>query len=184
MGTKNFLVVFTFILCLICCTNEIENICNYEDWPGKNGAVKTNIEIPVKFFSSNDMSLRESSTDTFVRFKIALFENDSIKGGYLHTQIYSTIEKAQLALKEYLETITNTDGHPCLTNEDFKTGDVAFGKELGEFLRMCFTRNNVLTIIHASTGKATEITYKIDSVIRAAPVWQEDMPYPSFILPQ
>ncbi len=185
MKTRNILIVLTIALSLIHCTTETgkNDACIYENWPGKNGEVKTEVEIPAHFFSSNDMFLRESSTEKFVRFKVIFYENDSIKEGYLHTQIFPTIEDAQFALKEYLETITNPEGLSCLTNEDFKAGDVSFGKKYDMYLRMCFTRNNVLSIIYASTEQVLNISEGIDVAIQNAPHWQTGMPEPLFILP-
>lgn len=157
---------------------------NFEDWPGKNGAVKTNIGIPAQFFLSDDMSFRESSTTTFVRFKIALDENDLAKGGYIQTQIYSSVLEAQLALNEYLETITNPNGLPCLTGENFTTGDVAFGRESDKLMRICFVKNNVFTIVYAPTVRALSISSEIESEIIGAAEWKDGMPDPSFVLPE
>ena len=61
-------------------------------------------------------------------------------------------------------------------------GNVAFGKEYDERLRMCFTRNNVVVIVHAPTKIAKTIAQEIDKAIQNAPEWKKDTSKPSFIL--
>ena len=180
-----FAVIMIFVVMFISCEKEvsIQNLENYgyDNWPGKNGDVKTDIEIADQFVTAYDMSLRSGSSETYLRFEIALNENDTTKQGYLHLRIFPTIEEAQLALVEYLDIITAFPKPPRLTNEDFNAGDVAFGKKFDGNVKMCFTRNNVFVIIYAPTGKAGEIAHKIDIAVQNAPEWKEGMEHPKFI---
>jgi hypothetical protein len=71
-----------------------------------------------------------------------------------------------------------------LTDEEFNTGDVAFGSENKGTLRIAFTRNNILVIVYAPTNKAFEIARGIDQNIVMAPEWIRGATQPSFIMPE
>ena len=91
-------------------------------------------------------------------------------------------EEAQLALVENLEVITDLSKPPLLTNEDFKAGDVAFGKDKDGILWMAFTRNNVLAIVCAPIEKARNIAHEIDKTLLSSPEWKKNTSNPLFIL--
>lgn len=84
---------------------------------------------------------------------------------------------------DYLNILTTPLKPPRLTNEDFKTGDVAFGEVNNGILWMAFTRNNVLVLIDAPINDAKVISSEIDKRILDAPTWKDGMAKPSFVLP-
>lgn len=195
METKIVVLTLTLIFSLMSCeedktgqpennSDNQENNYGYENWPGKNGAVKSNIEFPTQLISQYDLTLARGFTSNFFFYKLPLDENDTIKSGRLQAQIFSSIDTAQLALVNYLNILTTPVKPPRLTNEDFKTGDVTFGEERDGILWMVFTRNNVLVIVDAPLEKAKDIAQIIDEAIQNAPEWKEGMPEPMFILPE
>ena len=182
-----YLRIIQVIIVMSCCLTDVfaqNKRYDYENWPGKDGVVKTNIEFPDELISEYDMSLASGVKGNYFFYKVPLYENDIIKNGRLQAQVFSSIDTTQLALVNYLNTLTTPFKPPRLTNEDFKAGDVAFGENKDEILWMAFTRNNVLVIVHAQTEKAGNIAHKIDTAIQNAPEWEEGMPEPSFILPE
>jgi len=164
-------------------TVKTEENYGYENWPGKDGVIKTNIEFPDELISKYYMSLASGAKGTYFFYKVPLYENDIIKNGRLQAQVFPSIDTAQLALVNYLNILQTPDKPPRLTDEDFKAGDVAFGDIKDGILWMAFTRNNVIITVHAQTEKAGDIANKIDSAIQNAPEWKEGMPEPSFVLP-
>lgn len=181
MKKKIFYVVIICFCFFINTMAQITDNYNYENWNGKGGDIKTKIEIPSQFIT-NGMYLRESSTETFVRFRIALNEQDTLKRGYLHLKIFPNVEEAQLALVEYLNVFSNYSKPPRLTTEEFKVGDVAFGSKFDDILSISYVRNNVLVIVNAKYSKAKEILHTTDNAIQKATIWQKDMPKPLFVL--
>jgi len=183
---KEICKIIKIVIIIICFSfntdAQILNNYGYENWPGKNGIAKTDVIIPHQLVSKYDMSFRRGSTETYLRYKIALNENDTIKNGYLHIRIFLSTEEAQLALVENLEVITDLSKPPLLTNEDFKAGDVAFGKDKDGILWMAFTRNNVLAIVCAPIEKARNIAHEIDKTLLSSPEWKKNTSNPLFIL--
>lgn len=180
------IIMFSFLSCQkerTDTTVETEENSGYENWPGKDGDVKTNIDFPDELIAEYDMSLASVVKGTYFFYKVPLYINDIIKNGRLQAQVFSNIDMAQMALVNYLNTLTTPFKPPRLTYQNFKSGDVAFGEKKDGILWMAFTRNNVIVIVHAQSEKAGDIANKIDSAIQNAPEWQEGMPEPSFILP-
>lgn len=154
----------------------------YDSWPGKSGVTKTNIEFPGNFVSEYNLSLYNGSRgDSFI-YRLPLDENDADKKGKIEVNVFSDVEKAQLALVDYLDGMVTPNKPPRLTNEDFNIGDVAFGKVYDEILKIEFVRNNVLVIVHAPKEMARIIVKEIDEKIQLAPEWQTGASVPSFIL--
>jgi len=85
-------------------------------------------------------------------------------------------------LVEYINVISNFSKPPRLTTEEFKAGDVAFGRKFDDILIISFVRNNVLVIVNAKYSKAKEILFSTDNAIQRATIWQKDMPKPLFVL--
>lgn len=154
----------------------------YENWPGKRGVVKSNIILNSEFVNNHKMLLAEGSKENSLFYKISLGDNDTLKKGRLQAEVFSSVEEAQLALVEYLECLATINKPPRLTYEDFKAGDVAFGREYDGLLWMAFTRNNILIVIHAPIKKAMSIAQEVDKKIQNAPEWNKETPIPSFIL--
>jgi len=179
---KKLIIYIVFICFSVNVMAQIADNYNYENWKGQGGDIKTKIEIPSQFILINEMSVRESSTEIFLRFKIGLNEKDTLKKGYLHLKIFPSVEKAQLALVEYLNVITNFHKPSNLTTEEFKVGDVAFGSKFDDILCVSFVRNNVLIIVNAKYSDAKNILFSTDSIIQKATIWQKGMPAPFFIL--
>jgi hypothetical protein len=187
---KTTMIIVCIMLSFLSCqkektdtTVETEENYGYENWPGKDDVVKTDIEFPNELISKYHMSLASGASGTYFFYKVPLYENDIIKNGRLQAQVFSSIDTAQLALVNYLNLLTTPLKPPRLTNENYKAGDVAFGENKDGILWMAFTRNNVIVIIHAQTEKAGDIANEIDTAIQNAPEWDESMPEPSFILP-
>ena len=153
---------------------------DYENWPGKDGTIKTNIIISDQLVKDYKLLLSRGSNDTIHFYEFSDYENDNIKKGRVDIRICSNVEKAQLALVDYLECFTNPIKPPRLTFEDFNAGDVAFGENIYEAVYMAFTRNNVLVILRTTHEKVKVIALDIDKSIQDAPVFEEDSLYPSF----
>jgi hypothetical protein len=188
---KTTLVVLCLMFLFLSCQkektdtiSEAEENYGYENWLGKNGIVKTNIEFPDELISEYHMSLASGVKGNYFFYKVPLYENDTIKNGRLQVQVFSSIDTAQLALVNYLNTLTTPFKPPRLTNEDFKVGDVAFGENKDGILWMVFTRNNVLIIVNTLINVAKSIALEIDKSIQNASEWKEGMPEPIFILPE
>lgn len=154
----------------------------YESWPGKSGVIKTNIEFPGHFILEYDLSLNMGSKGDAFSYGLPLDENDSTKIGLINAMVFSSVEKAQLALIDYLDNMVTPYKPPRLTNEDFKVGDVGFGKVYDGILRLEFVRNNVLVIVIAPEEIAKIIIKGIDQKIQLAPEWQTGASIPTFIL--
>lgn len=155
---------------------------DYENWPGKDGAIRHRIELPVHPFLGYGLELKPGYNDSSISFALPLFEGDTVKTGRLKIRIFKTIEKAQLDLLDFLYAIQSPFKPPRLTPEEFASGDVAFGKEYEGILRVYFTRANVRIILNAPTPIAKELAQKVDSLIQAAPVWTSGDPIPTFII--
>jgi hypothetical protein len=183
---NNRLLRIIQIVIVICCFFNITFAQNmnygYDNWPGKSGVIKSNIELPTQLISKFNLTLAQGSKETSFFYKISLDENDQIKKGRLQAEIFSSIEEAQSALVEYLDCLTTPYKPPRLTNEGFKIGDIAFGEVNNGILRMAFTRNNVLLVVHAPINKAKEIAQGFDKNIQVAPEWKKDTSKPSFVL--
>ena len=180
-----YLRIIQVIIVMSCCLTDVfaqNKRYDYENWPGKDGVVKTNIEFPDELISEYDMSLASGVKGNYFFYKVPLYENDTIKNGRLQAQVFSIIDTAQLALVNYLNTLTTPFKPPRLMNEDFKAGDVAFGENKDGILWMAFTRNNVLIIVHAPLKIAKAIALEIDKAIQNAPEWKKNTLKPSFIL--
>ena len=179
-------IVFSFLSCQKGKpdTAETEENYGYENWPGKDGAVKTNIEFPGELISVYQMSLASGSRGSYFFYRLPLDEKDTVKNGRLQGQVFSSIDSAQWALVNYLDILTTPFKPPRLINEDFKAGDVAFGDIKDGILLMAFARNNVVVIVNTSKNAAKSLALEIDKSIQNAPEWKEGMPEPEFILPE
>lgn len=155
---------------------------DYENWPGKNGSVKSNIELQEEFITVNNLDLTKGSKGDYFFYRISLDENDSLKEGRLQCEVFSTTIEAQKALVECLNIMTKPIKPPRLLTKDLNPGDVAFGEEQNGIYWMTYVRNNVLIVIHAPTRVAVEMAQYIDERIKVAPIWNPDEPAPSIIL--
>lgn len=184
---KYYLFGLLTILSLFSCKNDsIEQPeiidYGYASWPGKSGVTKTNIEFPGNFVSGYNLSLYDGSRgDSFI-YRLPLDENDADKKGKIEVNVFSDVEKAQIALVDYLDGMVSPNKPPRLTSEDFNVGDVAFGKVYHGILKIEFVRNNVLVIVHAPEEMAKTIVKEMDEKIQLAPQWQTGASIPSFIL--
>jgi hypothetical protein len=158
-----------------------KNTFDFENWPGKNSAVKSNIELAPQFVSKYDLSLAKGSNGRVFFYKIALDGNDQKKLGRLQVQVFSSTEEAQKALVAHLNSKT-IDIPPRLTEDEYRVGDVAFGKIYDKIFRLAFTRNNILVIIHAPTKITESIALEMDEKILNAPLSENDTIKPTFIL--
>lgn len=122
-----------------------------------------------------------SRGDSFI-YRLPLDENDADKKGKIEVNVFSDVEKAQIALVDYLDGMVSPNKPPRLTSEDFNVGDVAFGKVYHGILKIEFVRNNVLVIVHAPEEMAKTIVKEMDEKIQLAPQWQTGASIPSFIL--
>jgi len=180
MNKKIFIFIILYCSAIIAQIND--NDFGYKNWPSKRGVVKHRIEIPVTPFLGYGLQLTPTFNDSIVRFKIPMSENDTVKLGRLLMQIYPTIEKAQLALRDYLYTFQSTIKPPRLESENFSYGDVAFGWEINGTYRVYFCDNNIMLIIEAATDITPELIAKTESVIQSAPNWSPGDVKPAFIL--
>ncbi|MGD8779169.1 MAG: hypothetical protein PVH88_09450 [Ignavibacteria bacterium] len=174
-----------YIIIITCCfltDTFAQERYGFENWPGKSGVIKSAIELPSQLISTQNLSLAEGSRGNSLFYKIPLDENDQLKKGRLQAEVFATVEKAQLALVEYLDCLTTPYKPPRLIGKEFKIGDVAFGEEKDKILLMAFTRNNVLVIVHAPINIAVEISEGFDGNIQNAVEWGKDGSIPSFLL--
>jgi hypothetical protein len=153
----------------------------YENWPGKNGAIKGSIELPVDPFLGYELQLKPGFNDSTLRFNLPI-PDDTIKIGKLEIKIYKTIKDAQLALLDFLYAMQSPFKPPRLTSEEFSPGDVAFGSKKDEIFFVLFTHANVRVILTAPARVATELAQKVDSLIQAATAWAPGDPKPHFII--
>jgi len=158
------------------------NSYGHENWPGKNGIVKTHIEVPESLVFKYNLNITRGSNDEFLFFDIIQHENKSINKGRLQLEIFSSPADAQVGLVNYLNNLSTPFKPPRLSSESFNFGDVAFGEENDGIFRVAFIRNNVLVIIFAPTDKAKSIAREIDRQIQLAPEWKSNTTKPSFKL--
>jgi len=186
------LVFFLTFLCLFGCgKHELpqfykeepqDDNFDYDNWPGKNGVIRGSVELPVSSFLGYGLQLKPGFDDNTLRFALPVSEEDTVKIGRLETDIYQTIEKAQLDLLDFLYAMQSPFKPPRLTSEEFSPGDVAFGSERDGVFFVLFTQANVRVIITAPANVAIELAQKVDSLIQAAPVWASGDPKPHFII--
>jgi len=147
-------------------TNAQQPDYDFNNWPGKDGDIITNLSIPEQFVLEHDLVLTKGSDDTLRHYKIALFENDLVKKGRIDVIIYPTVDTAQLALiTEFIEAVTDPDKPSMLTAEEYNSGDVAFGYNQNGRINMAFTRNNILVMIRAPEEKTKIIASQVDGFI-------------------
>lgn len=188
----NKLLLFLIFLCLFCCDQQGSSLFykddpqddnfGYENWPGKNGVIRGSVELPVSPFLGYGLRLKPGFDDNTLRLDLPISDDDTVKMGRLEIDIYQTIEKAQLALLDFLYAIQSPFKPPRLTSEAFSPGDAAFGSEKEGVFFVIFTRANVRVILTAPARVATELAQKVDSLIQAAPVWAPGDPKPHFII--
>jgi len=183
------ILIWSFITPLLItssCTGffEQKNIDNfdYENWPGKDGLTKNKIELPVIPFQGFEIELIPSYNDSVLFFDLPLSEKDTFKIGRLNMQIYTTIEKAQLALLDYLFTFQSTNKPDRLKENVFPYCDIAFGWENEETFSAYYCNKNIMIIIEASNENTKKIAEVIDDIIKTAPNWSSDDNRPTFII--
>jgi hypothetical protein len=167
-------------LCTVIIAQTPDNKFGYKDWPGKDGVIKHRIELPVTPFLGYELKSTSRFNDSIIYFRLPLSKEDTVKVGRLRIQIYPTIEKAQIALRDYMYTFQSTITPPRLIQDEFPYGDVAFGWEKAGALRVYFCNHNVMIIIEAIY--TIELAAKIDSIIQAAPDWSSGYSKPAFII--
>ncbi|OHB72261.1 MAG: hypothetical protein A2W23_01890 [Planctomycetes bacterium RBG_16_43_13] len=177
---KGFIFLMTF--CTVTIAQMPDDDFGYNDWPGKNGAVKHRIEVPVTPFLGYELELTPTFNDSTIWLQMPVSKDDTVKLGRLVMQLYPTIEKAQLGLRDYLYTFQSTIKPPRLKEEEFPNGDVAFGWEKEGVYRVYFCDNNLMIIIEAPDLVARELAAKVDSIIQAAPNWSAGDAQPAFII--
>jgi hypothetical protein len=155
----------------------------YEKWPGKSGAVKHKIDFPKQLITQFNLELSAGSKKFSFFYMIQLKNEDNIKNGRLEIDVYPSVEKAQLGLVEYMNSLQTPFKPPRISDKDFKSGDVAFGSEKDEILWLAFTKNNVRIIIHAPFKTGNVIADELGKTIQNAPIWTSNDPEPAFILP-
>jgi hypothetical protein len=183
------ILIWSFILPLLitiscACDFEQKNTDNfdYENWPGKDGVIKHKIELPLVPFQGFELDLIPSYNDSVLFFNLPLSEKDTVKIGRLSMQIYPTVEKAQLALLDYLFTFQSSTKPDRLKEDVFPYCDIAFGWENEETFDVYYCNNNIMIIIEASNEKAKKLAEVIDDIIKTAPDLSSDDNRPAFII--
>ena len=170
------------ITCFFLMDNFAQERYGFDSWPGKSGVIKNEIELPSQIISTHNLLLAEGSSRNSFFYKIPLDENDQIKKGRFQAEVFNTIEKAQLALVEYLDCLATPFKPTRLIDKDFKLGDVVYEKENDGILLIALSRNNVMIIVHATLNLAMEIIKEFDKNILNAPLWKRDSSKPYFLL--
>ena len=187
MNKRIINVCLIFIAFLTSCHENdntvVEENYGYENWPGKDGTVKSNIEFPAQLVLQYGLELTVGSTVASFFYKVPLADNDDLKKGRLQIEVYDSVEKSQQGLVEYLDLLTTPSKPPRLSDKNEIFGDVAFGEIYSGVFKLAFVRNNVLVVINAPTETAKAIATGIDEKIKIAPQWQAGSEIPSFILP-
>jgi len=161
------IIISCILLTLFSCnlyeknSDVLKSDYNIENWSGKDGVVKGNIEFPIYIIDKYDLSLNIGSDGNSFSYKIPFENSDTIEYGKLSVTVFPTIEEAQLGLEEYLLILQTPFKPPRLTGENL-VGDVAFGQEINNEMRINFTRCNMFIIVHAATDQAYEISNAID----------------------
>ncbi|MCF8358389.1 MAG: hypothetical protein K9H26_06495 [Prolixibacteraceae bacterium] len=175
--------ILTFLIfgSILSNTYSQESQYNFDNWPGKNSIAKTGIELPKDFVTKHNMNITKgSSSDAFI-FRFYYNVNNIAKNGKLQVAVLSNSDEAQIALLNYLESLSTRIKPPMLNNEEFEYGDVAFGQVYDGEFRVAYTKNNVFIVIHAPLKDAKKIAYDIEYNIKKAPVWKNKDNKPSFI---
>jgi hypothetical protein len=174
---------YPFFLFSLFNVNALAQTNNYDfdNWPGKEGKTKTNIKINDQIISSQNLFIANKNWRNSFFYKIPLETDDVIFKGRIQGEAFSNVEKAQLALIDYLKSMT-APTKPLILDEKFpQVGDIAFGIETNGILRIAFARNNILIIIYSSVNNTIKIAQEIDESIIVSPECDNKFEIPAFI---
>lgn len=142
---------------------------DFENWPGKSGTIKTNVEFPESLIEQYKLQPRASSKVNHLSYDFPLREYDSVNLGRIELTTYPSIHKAQYGLIEYMNDLTSAIKPPRFINDCLFAGDVAFGYKDNATVCYIFSRNNVQVTIKSRIGDIYDIAYAIDEAIQSAP---------------
>jgi hypothetical protein len=160
---------------------------DYKNWPGKDGAVKNNIELNVKSFLGYGITMPKGAVRyDYSDITMILPELLPIGGMYRHSgiimiRVYPTIEEAQIDLCNTPIGMEGSNKPERIM--DSPVGDVALGLEQFGFHDLYFSRANVLvSIMSIANSDTTKVLEKlpliIDALILNAPIWKIGDPNP------
>ncbi len=168
---------------------------DYTTWPGKDGAVKTDIDLPVTPFLGYGLSISNprSIEDALYNIWFNLPEKKSSQTpsdapgakGSVRLFVYPTVDDAQFHLRD---TIYTSQINPKrIMNPPI--GDVAFSYDASSYSTIDFTRMNVLVSIELIADTDTSKIFgklgaAIDEIIRNAPTWKTGDPRPRLNITQ
>jgi hypothetical protein len=172
-----------------------QNEFDYNNWPGREGAIKTDIEFPVAPFLGYGVTISRIYTYTYNSSILHLIlprkkspdspVNSLGIRGEINFHVYPTIIEAQYAMKcissDYAGYL-----HPKRLIEP-PVGDVAIIVEKQGYHDFYFTRANALVYLQNISVTDTlqlfeNLTKEIDEVIKNAPVWETGDPQPHIII--
>ncbi|MFN8206297.1 MAG: hypothetical protein U0T82_02665 [Bacteroidales bacterium] len=154
----------------------------YSLWPGKQLAVKFNIEFPNDLIVKYKMLSLKGSEPDAPSFRFSSNTSDDTKNySALGIVVFESIEKAQLNLFYYLNELSSPISPPRVTTGIYVVGDVTFAQEIDGKLYLTFTKNNVFVSINAPNDAAIEIAKRIEENIERASIWKINSEKPSFI---
>lgn len=143
----------------------------YQNWPGKGTDAKRGISVSDNLVEGYKLSLAKGYNDNSVFYRMPLNDSDTSRKGRLQLRIYPNPSEAQLALTDYLNSLTFVDKPQRMDNNDLKYADVAFGMEYNNIFRIAYTKNNVFVVIHATNGHAILLAEEIANTIANASAW-------------
>jgi hypothetical protein len=168
---------------------------DYTTWPGKDGVIKTDIDLPVTPFLGYGLSISNprSIEDALYNIWFNLPEKKSSQTpsdapgakGSVRLFVYHTIDDAQFHLRD---TIYTSQLDPKrIPNPQF--GDVAFSLDNMGYTTLYWTRMNVLVSIELiadidSSKVFGKLGTAIDEIIRNAPTWKTGDPRPRLNITQ
>ncbi|MDP2982934.1 MAG: hypothetical protein Q8O92_06375 [Candidatus Latescibacter sp.] len=154
---------------------------DFENWPGKNGLIRANIEFPVGPFLGYGITIHSDLIPWYLWLNLQ--ENSTMFYGEIKIDIYPTIEEAQRQMLWHFYYLQVPYRLKRLLNSPI--GDVVFGLDNKTTRSLFFTRANVMVQIESlitNTKAYDELPEKIDAIIQNSPIWKQGDPRPQLIV--
>jgi hypothetical protein len=150
---------------------------DYDHWPGKDGTVKTNLELTIEpFLGYGFYIMKNYNFHDFSQICLHLPHYRDIEwpNGTILIQVFPTIEEAQFCLCYTPSGFSGSKPERLLNPP---VGDVAFGLDQYEYRNLFFSRANVMvSFMNMDNNDTTKVIEKlpaiIDAAIQNAPIWK------------
>lgn len=142
---------------------------DFENWRGRDGAIRTDIDFPISPFLGYGIIVEKSSYSHYLWMDLK--KSATLSNGEMKIFIFPSIEEAQKGMLDFLENGFQGIIRPKQLLKS-PIGDVVFGLDDEKARSLFFTRANVMVYIEfipMTFPKAyDELPGKIDAIIRNA----------------